>query len=323
MRTTIILFLLCLLTLDIHAYAGDDEKISCFPIISGDGIPDQAKKSLEAKMEQAISKNGFGSNTRADRFVMFAKCNIIEKDVAPTTPPRIMQTVEVTFIIGDVIENTTYASASFELKGIGTNETKAWQTAFSKLKADNPGLVSMFESASEKIESYYSANCKKIMSEARTFAATGDYDRAIYLLMSVPDVCGNCRYEALGEVTAIYQQKIDAEGAILLARANNAWAMSPGAEGAEDAMSYLCAISPISAAFGKAEELAAVIGDKVSSDKGREWKQRLKEYNDEKELRRREQSNRHVRSIATIAACRSVAEKLAERQPQIKIDLSC
>lgn len=105
MRTTIILFLLCLLTLDIHAYAGDDEKISCFPIISGDGIPDQAKKSLEAKMEQAISKNGFGSNTRADRFVMFAKCNIIEKDVAPTTPPRIMQTVEVTFIIGDVIEN--------------------------------------------------------------------------------------------------------------------------------------------------------------------------------------------------------------------------
>lgn len=212
MRTTIILFLLCLLTLDIHAYAGDDEKISCFPIISGDGIPDQAKKSLEAKMEQAISKNGFGSNTRADRFVMFAKCNIIEKDVAPTTPPRIMQTVEVTFIIGDVIENTTYASASFELKGIGTNETKAWQTAFSKLKADNPGLVSMFESASEKIESYYSANCKKIMSEARTFAATGDYDRAIYLLMSVPDVCGNCRYEALGEVTAIYQQKIDAEG---------------------------------------------------------------------------------------------------------------
>ena len=58
--------------------------------------------------------------------------------------------------------------------------------------------------------------------------------------------------------------------------------MSPDAEGAEDAMSYLCAISPKSAAFGKAEELAAVIGDKVSSDKGREWKQRLKEYNDEK-----------------------------------------
>ena len=86
-------------------------------------------------MEQAISKNGFGSNTRADRFVMFAKCNIIEKDVAPTTPPRIMQTVEVTFIIGDVIENTTYASASFELKGIGTNETKGVADCFQQTQS--------------------------------------------------------------------------------------------------------------------------------------------------------------------------------------------
>lgn len=98
--------------------------------------------------------------------------------------------------------------------------------------------------------------------------------------------------------------------------------MSQDADGAEAAMAYLCDVSPASASFGAAEELAAAIGDKISSDKEREWKQRLKEYNDEKDFRRREQSNRHVRSMSTIAACRSVAEKWAENQPQNTVYLN-
>lgn len=322
MRATFILFLLGLLAFDIQADAGDNGKISYFPIITGNGIPAQARESLSARMEQAISQNGFGAGSHTDRFVMLAKCNVLEKDVAPTTPPRITQTVEVTFILGDVIENKTYASASFELKGIGTNETKGWQTAFNGLKSGNPRFKTMFEEARGKIEAYYSANCKKLITEAQSLASTGEYDRAIHKLMSVPDLCADCRNEALEEATALYQQKIDAEGAALLAKARNAWAVSQDAEGAEAAMAYLCAVPPTSASFGAAEELAAAIGDKVSSEKAREWKQRLKEYNDEKEFRRREQSNRHARSMATIAACRSVAEKWAENQPQNNVYLN-
>lgn len=322
MRATFILFLLGLLAFDIQADAGDNGKISYFPIITGNGIPAQARESLSARMEQAISQNGFGAGSHTDRFVMLAKCNVLEKDVAPTTPPRITQTVEVTFILGDVIENKTYASASFELKGIGTNETKGCQTAFNGLKSGNPRFKTMFEEARGKIEAYYSANCKKLITEAQSLASTGEYDRAIHKLMSVPDLCADCRNEALEEATALYQQKIDAEGAALLAKARNAWAVSQDAEGAEAAMAYLCAVPPTSASFGAAEELAAAIGDKVSSEKAREWKQRLKEYNDEKEFRRREQSNRHARSMATIAACRSVAEKWAENQPQNNVYLN-
>lgn len=322
MRQTIILFLLCLLGFGAKANSVDDRKISYFPIITGDGLPAQARESLSAKMVQAISQNGFGAGSHTDRFVMLAKCNVLEKDVAPTTPPRITQTVEVTFILGDVIENKTYASASFELKGLGTNETKAWQTAFNGLKSGNPRFKTMFEEASGKIEAYYSANCKRLITEAQTLASTGEYDRAIHKLMSVPDLCADCRNEALAEATALYQQKIDAEGAALLAKARNAWAVSQDAEGAEVAMAYLCTVSPTSASFGAAEELAAAIGDKVSSEKAREWKQRLMEYNDEKEFRRREQSNRHARSMAIIAACRSVAEKWAENQPQNNVYLN-
>ncbi len=87
MRATIILFLLCLLTtFKIQADEANEGKISYCPVVKGDGIPNQAVKSLIAKMEQVIAKNGFGASNSAVRFVMLAKCNVIEKDVAPTTP---------------------------------------------------------------------------------------------------------------------------------------------------------------------------------------------------------------------------------------------
>ncbi len=86
----------------------------------------------------------------------------------------------------------------------------------------------------------------------------------------------------LGEVTAIYQQKIDAEGQSfwhgLIMRGRCLRMLR-----VPRMPCLTCAPSrrnPLHLA-GQ-EELAAVIGDKVSSDKGREWKQRLKEYNDEK-----------------------------------------
>ena len=318
MRATIILFLLSLIAFDIQADAGDNGKISYFPIISGNSIPVQARESLSAKMEQAISQNGFGASSHADRFVMLAKCNVLKKNVAPTTPPRITQTIEVTFILGDVIENKTYASASFELKGIGINETKAWQTAFNGLKPENSQFKTMFDEAREKIESYYSANCRKYIAEAQTLASTGEYDQAIALLISVPDVCADC----YTEVSKIYKLKIDNEGATLLSKANIAWGASQNADGAEEALNYIVSISPASASFAEADAMVAQIAAKLSTDKERQWQQRLKEYNDKKEFCRREQENSHTRTMATIAACRSIAEKWAENQPQTKVYLN-
>lgn len=210
MKQTIIC-LLCFLAAGLYANAQSDAAVSYYPVVVGEGIPAQARQALVARMEQAITQNGSGASDCVDRFVMLAKCNILEKDVAPTTPPRIMQTVEVTFILGDVIENKTYASVSFELKGIGTNETKAWQTAFSSLKSGDSQFKTMFEDAMGKIKSYYSANCVSIIAEAKTLASAGQYDRAIYSLMSVPGICAECRNDALAEAAALYQQKIDAE----------------------------------------------------------------------------------------------------------------
>lgn len=321
MKHIIFIILFCLLAVRLQAETNMG-KISYYPVVVSNEIPESVKVSLTAKMEQALTQNGYGSNNRADRFVMVAKCSVVEKNVAPTTPARITQTIDITFILGDVVENKTYASTEFTLKGIGTNETKAWQTAINGFKPTAKQMSEMFNTAFDKIESYYTANCQNIINNAYALAARGEYDRAISSLMSIPDIITDCHNKAQTEASAIYQQKINAEGEELLKKAQNAWAASPNNGGAEIALSYINSISPLSESFVAAEGLVKVIGDKISSDKEREWQQRVKQYNDEMELRKGEQSNAQARSLATIAACRSVAEKWAENQPQTKIYLS-
>ncbi|MDE6460233.1 MAG: hypothetical protein K2K52_05290 [Paramuribaculum sp.] len=297
-------------------------KISYFPVVTGNDIPDASKKLIVSKMEQLLIQNGCGSMNRADRFIMLAKCNVIQKDVAPTTPPRINQKIEVTFILGDAVENKTYSSATIELSGMGINETKAWQTAINGIKPANPTFKQMFEDASDKIAAFYSSNCNKIISQAKTLASTGKYDEAIASLMSVPDICNDCYEKAMTAVSEIYQCKIDNEGKTLLAKAKNAWATSSDEKGADLAMTFLNEIPVTSSSFADAETLANIISNKLSSEKERKWQFKLQQYNDEKEFRSREQENSHARSMVTLAAARSVAEKWAENQPETKVYLN-
>ena len=319
MRKHLLIFLFMLLDIIGVSAADSTGKISYFPVLIGNDIPEASKKLIVSKMEQILTNNGFGSMNRADRFVMLAKCNILQKDVAPTTPPRINQKIEVTFILGDAVENKTYASTTLALSGIGINETKAWQTAINTIKPANPAFQQMFGEAAQKIESFYSESCESIISKAKTLASSGKSYEAIASLMSVPDICHDCYEKAMAAAGEIYQNKIDSDGAALLAKAKNAWAVSADENGADLAMTYLNEIPVTSASFSDAEELANVISKKMSSEKERKWKLKMQEYQDEKAFRDRDQANSHARSMATIAAARSVAEKWAENQPETKV----
>ena len=322
MKKIFILILLCLWFHKIQASKLNEFELSYFPVAVGNGLPDDAKLSLISKMEQAMTQNGIGNLEYAERFVMLAKCSVVERNIAPTTPTRINQTVEVTFLIGDALENKIFASSTFDLKGIGTNEHKAWQSAFNNLNPSNPQFKDLFNIAEERIAEYYSENCQNIIKQANTLASTGKYDEAIGLLMSVPPICKDCINEAQSTAITIYGQKIDSEGRTLLSKAKNAWAANPTQEGAQIAMSYLNMIPSNSSAFNDTKELAETIETSNRTDKNREYEMSLQEYKDKRELKRREQADSHARAMATIAACRSIAEKKAENQQLTKVYLN-
>lgn len=306
------------------AQPNNDGRVSFFTVVNNqDGtMPVASVSALESKMQQIVSADGYGSSERCARFVIVAKPSVVTKDVAPTTPPRINQTVEITFVVGDVVENKTYASCSLTLTGIGINETKAWSTAIAKIKPANAEIKRMLTDAYDKIGAYYSANCNTIITKAETDAGLGYFNEAIASLIDVPDICSECFAKAQQKAAEIYQCKIDAEGTALLSKAKSEWSASPDTNGAQKALTYLSQIDPSSASFATKEILEQQFAEKLSADEQRKWEENRRRYNEELKLRQKEQQNSHQRQMATIAACRSIAEKWAENQPQTKVYLN-
>lgn len=298
--------------------------VAFFPALNNQQnvVPLAAISALENKMQQILTTDGYGSAVNADRFVLVAKPSVESKDITPTTPPRISQTVEITFIIGDVVENKTYGTCSLSLTGIGTNESKAWLTAISKIKPSNVDIRNMLREALDKIAAYYVDNCNSIIIKAESEAARGDFDIAIARLIEIPDICRECFEKAQLKAVEIYRQKIDAEGAAMFSKAKLEWTASPDSNGAKKAMDYLSQINPESASFAGKEVFEQEIATKLSADEQRIWVENRRRYNEELKLRQKDHQNAHQRQMTTIAACRSVAEKRAENQPQTKVYLN-
>ena len=269
-------------------------------------IPAEATQLLETKLKQIVTRNGVADNGLSERFVMTAKTNVTQKDIAPSNPPRISQKLEVTFMIGDVIENKIYETASLTLSGIGTNETKAYVSAFQNISPANRIFPEMMEKAKEKITAYYTARCEQMIQEAQTLSAQNDYYQAIYKLSQIPDVCKECYNEALVQQEIIYNQMLEEIGMQTFAQAKTVWAQSPNIEGASVAMSLIRRINPKVSFFDEVQKFVNQVTEKVEFQEQREWEQWVKEYNDQVQTQQ-----------MLIRAYRDVAIEFAKNQPQI------
>ena len=265
--------------------AGTGISLNAF-VPSGD-IPAEACRNLE------------------DRFVLTAKVDVLSKDVVPSTPPRISQKLEVTFMVGDVIENKVYATSTVSLAGIGTNETKAFIAAFSRINPQQRELQAMLKEAREKILAFYTSNCDAIITNARTLCSMQKYDEAIFRLMSVPDVCRACYEKCQKEAVSIYQQKIDAEGAELLNQAKAAWMKQPNAAGAQEVAAIIGRIDPKAKNYNAVENFRNEVGSKLQADAKREWDFQMKQY-----------ENRQVFKNSIVEACKAVGVAFGNGQPK-------
>lgn len=98
--------------------------------------------------------------------------------------------------------------------------------------------------------------------------------------------------------------------------------MTGDEKASRNAFDILNKINPESSSYGVAMEFGETLSSKLDESRESERKQRLKQYNDELELRRKGKDYFHQRAMASIAAYRSVAEKRAENQPQTTVYLN-
>lgn len=302
----LLFFAFILFAMPYVSYAVTDEgRISINAVVSDEGIPAEACRNLENKLTRALVANGYADNGYAERFVLTAKVDITSKDVVPTIPARVSQKMDVTFMVGDVIENKIYSSCTVSLAGIGTNETKAFIAAFSKVNPQQRDLQYMLTEAKAKIVEFYKNNSDEIVRNAQTLASMQKYDEAIFRLMSVPNVYAEGYKKCQDAAVTIYQQKIDNEAATLLAKAKNVWLNSPDASRAQQVSAIISNINPKAGNYASVETFRKQVESKLQADAKREWAFQMKQYEDNQAFKR-----------SIVSACRDVGVAFGKGQPR-------
>lgn len=267
-------------------------------------IPAGAKDLLKNKLASIATQNGM-SGAGNPRFIITANVNVLTKDLTATAPPMTAITLEVTLCIGDGIDGVKFASNSIQVKGVGTNENKAYIEAIKQIKPADPSIQGFVTNGKNKIIEYYNTKCDFIIKTAETAASVGNYEEALYQLTSVPDVCKTCFDKCMTAAGPMFKKYMDRQCKIKLLEAKTAWASSQNTDGASAAAAVLATIDPDAACYKEAVALNNEIAKRVKELDKREWDFKMKQHNDAISVEK-----------AAIGAYRDVGVAYGNGQPQ-------
>jgi predicted Rdx family selenoprotein len=268
-------------------------------------IPSEARGLLLTKLNQITSNNGIGGSQANSRFIITANVNIVTKDIIAGPPQMIAQNLEITLFIGDAISNTIFSNTIINLKGVGTNENKAFIDAIKNINPKNKEVLAFLDEGKSKIISYYSTQCDFILQKANTFASQYKFEEAIYSLMIVPETCKDCYLKCQDQATVIFTKKIESDCTEKLKEAKTIWASEPTKSGAEKTTKILITIIP---SDNCKEEIS-----KVST----EIKMKLEDYEKKKyDLDMLERKQMYDTEQKRIDVFREIALEQAKQQPK-------
>ena len=243
-------------------------------------IPQEAKNFLQTKLTQITTNNGMGGSQVNPRFIISANVNVGTKDIIPGPPQMIAQNLEVTLFIGDAITNTIFSNVILNVKGVGTNENKAFIEAIKTINPKNQQITTFLEEGKKKIIQYYSSQCDFIIKDALSSSQLGNFDDAIYKLSIVPEVCQECYFKCLDTMVSIYQLKIDIDGKKKLSEAKVLWSSNQTTEGAEKSGEILSLIDPMASCQNEVTIFINSINAKLKADEKAKWDFKMKQYAD-------------------------------------------
>lgn len=259
----------------------DFGRITLNPYLSeNSGLPAESQKLLLNKLNQIVVNNGISGSQVNPRFVITAEINIGTKDIIAGPPQMIAQNMDVTIFIGDAMKNSKFSSVTLSLKGVGTNENKAFIEAIKTINPKNKEVVTCIEEGKRKIIDYYTTQCDFIIKDAQVLVKQQQYDEAIYQLSLVPDVCQECYFKCLDTLASIYQKKIDADCKTKLNDAKMIWSASQNPAGAEKAADILSDINPMSSCQSNVSGFIKSIDAKLKADEKARWEFKMKQYAD-------------------------------------------
>ena len=257
----------------------DIDLIAIAPYVSAqiEYLPASARVNLENKLDKIISSTGYSSAIGYEnRFILTPNITVISKDIVAGAPTKVVLVLDVTFYLGDGVSGLKYGSTSVEVKGVGINETKAYNSAIRRIGNKNKRVVELLEDSKGKILDYFNNNCKNIIKEADNFANLNQYDDALAVLNSIPKETSKCYSLASSKLRPIYKRKIDSECKIYIKKAENAWNFGLDFDAAKEAGEFLSEIDPASSCYNDAKKLFNLINKSLEKEQARKWEFELK-----------------------------------------------
>ncbi|HBY69793.1 MAG TPA: hypothetical protein DEG69_19855, partial [Flavobacteriaceae bacterium] len=199
----------------------------------------------------------------------------ISKDVVASAPPKIAYNLDVTLYIGDGLNGTLYSSRSFNVKGVGNNETKAYIAAIKQLRANSNEMQSFVSEGKNKIVDFYNTNCEMINKEATSLANQNRYEEALNLLVNIPSI-STCFDRSQRAIKNMYQNVIDRNCKLQVAEATAIWNANQDIYAANEAGAILASIEPSSGCYSEAKSLFNKIEKRVKQMDDRKWEYKLK-----------------------------------------------
>lgn len=293
------------------------ENFSVKIMVPQEDIPVEAKNQLMEKLTQIAVNYGLGNDSLSDRFVLTANVLVSTKDIVPSSPPRISQRLDVVLYLGDVVENKVYSSLLVSAVGVGQNENKAYINAFQRIPTRSAALTGWITETKDKVLAYYESNGAAILDRADFLVASGDPYAAIASLLSVPEIA-SLSDAAREKAVEIRQTMINRENRKRLTQARDIWTIGQDEKSAMEALELLSEIDVDSDSTEEAATLIDAIGkqmksrkNRIEADRQREWEFRMKQYEDDLEMRRQQIKDQNAVERVRAEVLRKTSEKVA------------
>lgn len=268
---------------NIYAQAGDASQLALAIFVEDNAtqLSPNTKISLENKMKRLLTQNGLSSSDYFGQFFVSCEAVPISKDVVAGPPVRVATNVELYFTVSDFYNEKVFASTLVKSKGVGENDNLSLSDAIRNVKVNTPEMQKFIAEGREKILAYYESNAEKLILKAQSAAKQRNYQEALWIISTIPSECSY--YErAVSTGVEIYQQYIDYQCDLNLAKAKSAWMSGQNSRAAKEAGEYLSLITSDAKCYKEAESLYKEIKGKILDD----WNFEMKRYQDGVDLRR-------------------------------------
>lgn len=259
-----------------------------------ENIPEASMDNLLNNLSSAVTADGLAAqNEYMTQFVLVPKVNVASKNIITNTQTQVVLNIDISLQVVDGMSGTLYASSIVNVKGVGTNETKAYNSAFRSINKKQQQIVVLVKTAKQKILSYYEAEADNIIKKANLLAAKNNYEEAFYLLSMIPSQCS--KFDAsISAGLSLWEQYKNYSYNTNFAKAEAIWISGQDYNAAINAGEYLSKILPDSECYGKVRQLYNEIKKKV----GDLWKFEMKQYDTESELKKAKIQAFHAIGVA-------------------------